>query len=108
RTRTRGVLLMARSICPRRCGIGPAVRSLVCLLLVLTTSWGVAAPQRFLPDQPNELVFPPVQARFVRLVIVASVNGQPCIDELEVYADDMSGNLALASLDARATASSCL
>ncbi|MCH5373886.1 MAG: discoidin domain-containing protein, partial [Planctomycetes bacterium] len=34
--------------------------------------------------------------------------GQPCIDELEVYADECPDNLALASRGARATASSCL
>jgi hypothetical protein len=68
----------------------------------------VAAGMKFFPDAPNELSFPKQQARYVRLVIVAGSGSQPCIDELEVYAQGSQDNLALASQGARATASSCL
>jgi hypothetical protein len=59
------------------------------------------------PDKPNEFRFAPAEVRFVRMVILSS-NGQPCIDELEVYAEGSAENLALASAGAQATASSCL
>ena len=60
------------------------------------------------PDAPNEIAFPPAQARFVRFLIHGTLNGQPCIDELEVYAPEGQQNLARASDGAKATASSCL
>lgn len=66
-----------------------------------------AARADFAPDAANEIKFPPTAARFVRLVIHGS-SGQPCIDELEVYADGSRENLALASRGAQAAASSCL
>ncbi|MGQ9589778.1 MAG: HzsA-related protein [Planctomycetota bacterium] len=62
----------------------------------------------FDPRVPNELAFPPVEARYVRIVIRESAGGEPCIDELEVYGPDGGENLALASRGARASASSCL
>ncbi len=55
----------------------------------------------------NRIEFAPVEARFVRLVIVQSRGGQPCIDELEVYGSE-GENVALASKGAKASASSCL
>ena len=86
--------------------------------LALTVAFGVAgmasglpaasAAVRFLADKPNELAFPAHEARFVRLTIKASAGGQPCIDELEIYAEGNKDNLALASRGAKATASSCL
>ena len=89
-------------------------RILVVALLVLA-AWqapvAAAAPadtMKVLPDQPNVVSFPPARARFVRFFIHASVHGQPCIDELEVYGSDGKQNLALASGGAKATASSCL
>ncbi|MGK0156876.1 MAG: hypothetical protein ACI9SE_003851 [Neolewinella sp.] len=54
----------------------------------------------------NEEAFAPVVASFVRLTIFATSNGQPCIDELEVWAGDQ--NVALASAGTIATASSTL
>ncbi len=60
------------------------------------------------PAQPNEVGFEPVQARFVRFVIHASLGGQPCLDELEIYGPENKANLALAKGGAKATASSCL
>jgi hypothetical protein len=50
--------------------------------------------------------FPPVAARFVRFTIEATNSSQPCIDELEIFAGEK--NVALASLGAKATASSTL
>ena len=60
------------------------------------------------PDKPNAVAFDPVEARFVRFVIHSSTQGQPCIDELEVYGPGGAANLALAAGGAKATASSCL
>ena len=59
-------------------------------------------------EQPNVVDFAPSEARFVRFVIRASTGGQPCIDELEVYARDGRRNLAAASAGGKASASSCL
>jgi hypothetical protein len=59
-------------------------------------------------DRPNTVIFPPARARFVRFVIHASTQGEPCIDELEVYGPEGKQNLALARGGAAATASSCL
>ncbi len=53
----------------------------------------------------NTEVFPKTTARFVRFTVMATERGDdPCIDELEVYADGK--NVALASLGSKATASS--
>jgi hypothetical protein len=67
-----------------------------------------SAVVKFTADRPNVVVFPAQQARFVRLTINASIGGQPCIDELELYAQESEHNLALASRGAKATASSCM
>jgi len=64
-----------------------------------------------LPTRANDLEFPPVQARHVRVVIRRTADGgEPCIDELEVYGHEETtlDNLALASAGGRAYASSCL
>ena len=76
----------------------------------LTCLLGVAAlaGPAVRPDRGNVVSFPAVEARFVRFVIHASRRGQPCLDELEVYAADGKENLALASRGGKATASSCL
>ena len=47
--------------------------------------------------------FQPVQARFLRFTIEATNQGQPCIDELEIYSGDQ--NVALASRGAIASSS---
>jgi hypothetical protein len=60
------------------------------------------------PERPNTIAFAPARARFVRVVILASFAGQPCIDELEVFGPDGQENLALAARGAKASASSCL
>jgi len=68
-----------------------------------------ATPTRS-PVQPRRNVerFAAVETRFVRFTVTATVDrSEPCIDELELYGPDpQSGNLALASRGARATASS--
>lgn len=78
--------------------------ALIGLILAASLSAGEVALR---PDKPNEFTFAPVEARFVRLAILTS-SGQPCIDELEVYADGTPENLALASAGAKVSASSCL
>ncbi len=51
--------------------------------------------------------FEPVRARFVRLIVLATSQSEPCIDELEVFSsEEPSRNVALASLGARSAASS--
>lgn len=62
----------------------------------------------FQPERPNRIEFPPLEARFVRLVIPDSLQSQPCLDELEIYGPKSDENLALAGTGAKATASSCL
>ena len=76
------------------------------LLLAWPMAFGTAAA--FEPDQANTLAFAAKEARFIRLVIKDSTEGQPCIDELEVYAPDGERNLALAANGGKATASSYL
>lgn len=57
----------------------------------------------------NEDTFAPVMAKFVRFTILATRdNTEPCLDELQIFAQGNNGNLALASSGARATASSLL
>lgn len=64
----------------------------------------------------NEDAFAPVEAKFVRFTILAATGGEPCIDELEVWAvpDQVPGlgpiyrNVALATNGAKATASGSL
>ena len=60
------------------------------------------------PVQPNSFGFPPTEAKFVRLNVLSSNRGTPCIDELEVYSLGSSKNLALRSNGAKAFASSLL
>ena len=55
----------------------------------------------------NEETFPPFEAIAVRFTILAANNGQPCLDELELY--DVAGkNVALAAAGAKAVASGTL
>ena len=72
-----------------------------------------AKPERFVrlavaAERPNVVAFPAARAKFVRFVVRASAGGQPCIDELEVYAPEGKQNLALGKDGAKASASSCL
>lgn len=63
------------------------------------------------PVHPRRNVedFPPVLARFVRFSVFKTNVREPCLDELEVYAEgDAQKNVALAVSGARASASSTL
>lgn len=53
----------------------------------------------------NEDSFAPIDARFVRFTIHATNSGQPCIDELEIFAADSDRNVGLASAGANASSS---
>jgi len=77
---------------------------------IVLVIWGspLCASGLFEADKPNRISFPPVEARFVRLVLGGGPQEQPCIDELEVYGDAGGDNLALADSGAVAGASSCL
>jgi len=68
----------------------------------------VAADAPVRSDQPYAVTFPAEEAKFVRFAIRASSSGEPCVDELEVFAPEGNRNLALAKDGAKATASSCL
>ena len=78
------------------------------MTLVVAAAQGQTARLHVQPDRPNLVFFAPHEARFVRFVIHKANRGQPCIDELEVYGPGGKQNLALASKDAKASASSCL
>ena len=88
------------------------VRTLAAGMIAVALSQTLATPAEkpveIWPDRPNEIAFPASDARFVRLVVHRVTTGQPCIDELEVFAEGGKDNLALASRGATATASSCL
>jgi formylglycine-generating enzyme required for sulfatase activity len=56
----------------------------------------------------NTFAFAPAKAQFVRIAILKSSSGEPCIDELEIYGPDSSRNLALKAAGAVASASSSL
>jgi len=69
-----------------------------------TKSTGVKRPA--VNAQRNEERFEPVEARHVRFTILASNSGEPCLDELEVWAGDR--NVAAATAGAKALASGTL
>ena len=75
---------------------------LLSLLLVVSAA-AFAQTQPVWADKPNEITFPAVETRFVRLALYVS-DGAPCIDELEVYDAAGKVNLALASAGAKASA----
>lgn len=60
------------------------------------------------PVRANSLPFAPTAAKYVRVDVLKSSGGQPCIDELEIFFADSPQNLALQSSGAKATASSLL
>ena len=64
--------------------------------------------RRIESTKPNAFRFPPTEAKFVRVNVLASNRGAPCIDELEVFSGDSPKNLALQSNGAKASASSLL
>ncbi len=80
--------------------------------VLLLTGWicpvGAALREPVHPRR-NVEEFAPVEAKFVRFTVRATNRGEPCLDELEVYAaDEQAGNVALAANGARATASGAL
>ena len=88
----------------------PARQLLTVLLLGAVWALPVAAALRE-PVHPRRNVeeFAPVEAKFVRFTVRATNRGEPCLDELEVYAaDGEPRNVALAANGARATASGSL
>jgi hypothetical protein len=85
------------------------VRTLAALSVMLCLLTLASGDPPVFSDKANEVAFPPQEARFVRFVVTGTSDGmQACLDELEVYAPAGKTNLALASRDAKATASSCL
>ena len=60
------------------------------------------------PVRPNSFSFAPINAKYVRVDVLTSSHGQPCIDELEIFSGKSPKNLALHSSGAKATASSLL
>ena len=87
------ILLLATALCcVHCCAEEPAARIAV----------------QIVPDKPNTIDFDPVNSRFVRIVIRAAYVAAPCIDELEVYSDDKTTNLAAATAGAAPSASSCI
>lgn len=54
----------------------------------------------------NEELFASVEAKFIRFTVLASNSGEPCIDELEVWAGER--NVALATNGTKATVSGTL
>jgi hypothetical protein len=77
------------------------------LVIALSAAQAWSASLPLSPSQPNEIAFAPQPAKFVRLVLRHS-QGEPCIDELEVFGPDSAANLALASNGGKASASSLL
>ncbi|MBI2301368.1 MAG: hypothetical protein HYU66_20870, partial [Armatimonadetes bacterium] len=80
----------------------PALALWACVALTAMASGAI------LPAGPQAVAFPVREARFVRFVIHASHQSEPCLDELEVYGPDSPANLALASSGAKPSASSLL
>ncbi len=86
----------------------PVTQLIFTLALVLAAfSLPTAAALRE-PVHPRRNVeeFAPVEAKFLRFTIRATNRGEPCLDELEVYAaEGLARNVALAANGARAQAS---
>ncbi len=67
----------------------------------------LSAATRILAAEPCAATFDPQPARFIRAIIHSTNRGQPGIDEFEIFGADGKTNVALASLGAKASASSC-
>ena len=93
---------------PHRAGLFRRRACGIALLALLAGGSALAAALIVRLAEPNEVAFPPQPARFVRLLLQDCRQGQPCLDELEIYGPDGRTNLALASAGAKATASSLL
>lgn len=84
-------------------------RPIAVVLIGFLLAAGIGQPLAALrePVHPRRNVeeFPPVEAKFVRFVILATNELQPCLDELEIFSDEAGlGNVALHEKGARATA----
>jgi hypothetical protein len=83
-----------------------AVRSELDALEPLAQPAGPAGRRLPVNARVNVERFPPVKAKFVRLVVEATNSAEPCIDELEVFTSGpMPQNVALASAGGKATSS---
>ena len=83
------------------------------LFVAIVAAWSAVSASAALrePVHPRRNVdeFAPVEARFVRFIVRATNSGEPCLDELEIYAaGDETRNVALAANGARATSSGSL
>ena len=84
------------------------MRGMLLVAGALAVAGWALAQQAILPDKPNAVEFSAAPARFVRFVVYATSDGTAaCIDELEVYAPNGTGNLARLP-GAKASASSCI
>ena len=82
---------------------------LLCCLAVGGVFPADAAWRESVHPRRNVEEFPPIEAKFVRFTIHATNLGEPCLDELEIYAaGDDTRNVALAAQGARAAASGSL
>jgi hypothetical protein len=95
------------SLAAARDELAEAEASLKALRAQAASSAPAAALRPPVNGQRNEEEFAPVEAVALRLEILATNGGEPCLDELEVY-DDRGTNVALASLGTRPTASGTL
>ena len=84
------------------------MRGMLLVAGALAVAGGALAEQAIAPDKPNAVEFSAAPARFVRFVVYATSDGSAaCLDELEVYPLNGSGNLARLP-GAKAFASSCI
>ena len=79
-----------------------------CLIVWALATSAHAEFDNLLPERANVLEFPPQNAAFVRVVILGTMGGAPCFDEVQVLDAKTGQNVALASRGAKATASSCI
>lgn len=99
--------------CRPRVGTGRVLSRLACLAGAIALASSARAAEKkpdsvLRADQPIALAFDARDAHFVRVVVHRSSGGEPCLDEIEVYAPGSDANLALAARGAKATASSSL
>jgi len=81
----------------------------LCPLILTQAAWPAAEIEiEISADRPNTVTFPAQSAKFIRFLILAAAQGQPCLDELEVFGPNSEANLALSVHGAIASASSCL
>jgi len=87
----------------------PFVRLLLLWCVTVAPAPVLAALREPVHPRRNVEEFAATPARFVRFTVRATNRGEPCLDELEIYAaNNGSRNVALAANGARATASGSL